>query len=194
MTALPDWLIPPEEGWTAEDLDRLPPEAPRHLELIHGDLLLTMTPQKAFHARVLQMLEAALVAACPDNMIVRREMTTRIDRWNRPEPDLMVLEGAGGDGSETWYPVESVRLAVEVISPESQGRDTRAKPGLYADAGIPSFWIVDRVDDVVAVESFELAPPDTTGAGRYVSQGVSTGSMTVTLPFPVTIDLTALPR
>nr|WP_302852056.1 hypothetical protein [Streptomyces sp. CNQ085] len=31
MTAepLPDWFYPPPGGWTADDLDRLPPDAPR---------------------------------------------------------------------------------------------------------------------------------------------------------------------
>lgn len=35
MTAesLPDWFYPPPGGWTADDLDHLPPSAPR-LELI----------------------------------------------------------------------------------------------------------------------------------------------------------------
>ncbi|WP_344861458.1 hypothetical protein [Planomonospora alba] len=32
-------LRPPPDGWTDEDLDRLPPEAPRHVELIDGALV-----------------------------------------------------------------------------------------------------------------------------------------------------------
>ncbi|MEU4765523.1 hypothetical protein AB0H12_19915 [Actinosynnema sp. NPDC023794] len=41
MTDLPDWMRPPrEEGWFAEDLDRLP-QAPRHTELIDGALAFT---------------------------------------------------------------------------------------------------------------------------------------------------------
>lgn len=36
---LPDWFMPPPGGWTADDLDRLPPEAPQHIELIDGALI-----------------------------------------------------------------------------------------------------------------------------------------------------------
>lgn len=46
MTALPDRMRPPrEEGWFAQDLDRLP-EAPRPTELIDGALVFPMSPQR----------------------------------------------------------------------------------------------------------------------------------------------------
>jgi len=45
MTSLPEWLYPgPDGGWTADDLDALPPDAPRRIELIDGALVL-MSPQ-----------------------------------------------------------------------------------------------------------------------------------------------------
>ncbi len=51
MADLPDWVRPPrEEGWFAEDLDRLP-EAPRHTELIDGALVLMVAPQRSWWSR-----------------------------------------------------------------------------------------------------------------------------------------------
>ncbi|WP_421915005.1 hypothetical protein [Nonomuraea polychroma] len=39
-TTLPTWFYPgPPGGWTADMLDHLPPEAPRHIELIDGSLI-----------------------------------------------------------------------------------------------------------------------------------------------------------
>jgi hypothetical protein len=55
MTALPDWMRPPrEEGWFAEDLDRLP-EAPRHTELIDGALVFMMSPRRWWHGHLVTM-------------------------------------------------------------------------------------------------------------------------------------------
>ncbi|GAA4921995.1 hypothetical protein HD597_006373 [Nonomuraea thailandensis] len=39
-TVLPEWFYPaPPGGWTADMLDHLPPDAPRHVELIDGSLI-----------------------------------------------------------------------------------------------------------------------------------------------------------
>ncbi len=60
MSALPDWMRPPrDEGWFADDLDRLP-EAPRHTELIDGALVFVMSPQRSRHGRVVTALTVAL--------------------------------------------------------------------------------------------------------------------------------------
>jgi len=50
MTAapLPDWVMPPPEGFTAEDLDRLA-DLPPHTELIDGSLVF-VSPQASFHS------------------------------------------------------------------------------------------------------------------------------------------------
>ncbi|SOR79832.1 hypothetical protein SCNRRL3882_3292 [Streptomyces chartreusis NRRL 3882] len=46
----PTWPTPPEGGWTADDLDRLP-NLPPHTELIDGSLVF-VSPQTLFHSRV----------------------------------------------------------------------------------------------------------------------------------------------
>ncbi|MFC4535608.1 Uma2 family endonuclease [Sphaerisporangium dianthi] len=63
--SLPDWFYPPPQGWVAEDLDRLPPEAPRHLELVDGALIV-MSPQTKFHMRVIDRLTRMLESAAPE--------------------------------------------------------------------------------------------------------------------------------
>ena len=57
----------------------------------------------------------------------------------RPEPDIIVLRPGYDDGDEvTAYQEADVELAVEVVSPDSEERDRKRKPQLYAKAGIPT--------------------------------------------------------
>ncbi|MFV2101647.1 Uma2 family endonuclease [Micromonospora sp. LOL_024] len=57
-------------------------------------------------------------------------------------PDLVVWSKAQADG--VWLPVADVLLAVEIISPGSEGVDTVTKRSEYAAAGIPQYWVVDQ--------------------------------------------------
>ncbi|AGS71549.1 hypothetical protein B446_23685 [Streptomyces collinus Tu 365] len=126
---------PREEGWFAEDLDRLP-EAPRHTELIDGALVFMMSPQRAWHGRLVTALTTELMAVAPAGLEVEREMTIRLDDRNRPEPALLVTT-APYDPDRTCFRPEEVRLVVEVASPESAHRDRTVKLRKYAEAGIP---------------------------------------------------------
>ncbi|MFE2291079.1 hypothetical protein [Streptomyces sp. NPDC059452] len=48
----PRWAVPPEGGWTADDLDTLP-NLPRHTELIDGSLVTgAYTSTGIFHDRM----------------------------------------------------------------------------------------------------------------------------------------------
>jgi Uma2 family endonuclease len=189
MTAVPDWMIPPAEGFTAEDLDRLP-DLPPHTELLDGSLVF-VSPQKYFHSLALYLLEAGLRATLPENLRVAREMTTTLGKFDRPEPDLMVLRasGVGGRRQETNFSSADVLLAVEVVSPESVRRDREIKPPKYARAGIPHFWRVEedqRGRPVVYV--FELEPASRT----YIGVDVCHNRLKVTEPYLIDIDLTAI--
>ncbi|MFE9206819.1 Uma2 family endonuclease [Micromonospora sp. NPDC007230] len=57
-------------------------------------------------------------------------------------PDLVVWSTVQADG--VWLPVGDVLLAVEIISPGSEGIDTATKSSEYAAAGIPQYWMVDQ--------------------------------------------------
>ncbi|MFC7567096.1 Uma2 family endonuclease [Actinomadura namibiensis] len=181
---MPDWLIPPPEGFTAEDLDRLPQLPPR-TELIDGALVLA-SPRAIFHTLVLSFLEHALRQASPKTVRVRREITVRLAKRQRPEPDLLVLRaGTAEDRRETSYRAEDVVLAVEVVSPESEERDRMRKPQLYAKAGIPHFWRVEEQNGYPVVYVYELDP----STGQYVATGVHRDSLRVSVPFDIELDL-----
>ncbi len=95
------WPVPPPEGLTADDLDRIP-DLPPHTELIDGSLV-ARSPQTAFHARTVRLLDNALLAQAPDYLDVDREMTVRLDSKNRPEPDVVVFTVEAVTGpDQTW--------------------------------------------------------------------------------------------
>ncbi|WP_052745995.1 hypothetical protein [Allosalinactinospora lopnorensis] len=69
-----NWPVPPPEGFTADDLDRIP-DLPPHTELIDESLVF-VSPRKLFHMLVLSMLDFELRRSAPDHLRVRREIST----------------------------------------------------------------------------------------------------------------------
>ncbi|MFF3764473.1 Uma2 family endonuclease [Streptomyces sp. NPDC001922] len=183
----PTWPIPPEGGWTADDLDRLP-NLPPHTELIDGSLVF-VSPQSKFHMRVLRLLESGLVAAAPPEWEVVREMTVRLGEKDRPEPDVMVVRAEADDGlGQTTYVPGDVLLAVEVVSPDSTARDRKAKPIKYAQAGIRHYWRVENDEGRAVAYVFELEP----ATGVYVPTGIFHDRLKVSVPFTIDLDLTEI--
>lgn len=188
MTSLPEWLYPgPDGGWTADDLDALPPDAPRRIELIDGALVL-MSPQTAFHMLVTDVLVAGIHP--PGGLYVAREMSVRLNDRQRPEPDVMLVTVApASDLDRTYYLPEEVVLVVEVVSPDSEERDRTTKPVKYAQAGIRYLWRVERDGPVPVAYTYELDP----SLRAYVPTGVHRSRVRTDIGFPVDIELAVSP-
>jgi Uma2 family endonuclease len=188
--SVPGWLIPPVEGFTAEEflkMDGLPP----HTELIDGSLVF-MSAKRSFHTRTMFLLEAGLRRTAPADMLVRREMTVVLAPRQSPEPDVCVIRAdAETSDAQTSYQAADVLLAIEVVSPDSELRDRERKPQLYARAGIRHFWLVERGEDArPAVHIFEL---DQTKEA-YGLVGISHDRLKLSAPFDIDIDLTEIER
>jgi Uma2 family endonuclease len=179
-----EWPRPPQGGYTADDLDRLP-HLPPHTELIDGSLVF-MSPQRNFHRWMLRLLEYQLSLAAPAEYDVIREMTVTLGPRNRPEPDIMVVhaKSVGGDEQTTFQPAD-VLVAVEVVSPDSEERDRDVKPRKYAEAGIRHFWRVEKAGEGPALFVFELDP----ATRQYVPTGIFHGKVSLLHPFPLELDL-----
>ncbi|MDH6568237.1 Uma2 family endonuclease [Streptomyces sp. SAI-208] len=185
------WPIPPAEGWTADDLDRIP-GLPPHTELLDGSLVF-MSPQTRFHTRTMRLLDNALLRQAPDHLDVDREMTVRLDAKNRPEPDLVVFPVDAVTGpNQTWYEPDDLVLAVEVVSPDSRERDREVKPRKYAAAGVPHFWRVEQDENkgLPVVYVYELDP----ATKSYGLTGIFHERLKVSVPFDIDIDLTAVDK
>lgn len=191
MTAapLPDWVMPPPGGFTADDLDRLT-DLPAHTELIDGSLVF-VSPQASFHTLMMDLLVNGLRQAAPAGVRVRREMSVILGRRQRPEPDVSVIR-AGADISPeaTALHATDLLLVTEVVSPDSEERDRERKPGLYAKAGIPHFWRVENLSGVPSVYVYELDP----ATHAYALTGIYHAQLKVGVPFAIDIDLTEADR
>ncbi|MFF8844604.1 Uma2 family endonuclease [Streptomyces sp. NPDC015127] len=184
-----EWPRPPAGGWTADDLDTLP-NLPPHTELIDGSLVF-MSPQTDFHMAAVRLLEYALLTHVPEHLYVVREMTTRLSKLDRLEPDLMVVSQSARTGpGQTSYAPDDVLLVVEIVSAESIARDREAKPVKYARAGIRHFWRVEENDGLPVVYVYELDP----ATHLYSLSDIHHKRLKLEVPFPLDVDLTALNR
>ncbi|MER6307630.1 Uma2 family endonuclease [Streptomyces sp. NPDC001657] len=182
-----NYPVPPPGGWTADDLDRLP-DLPPHTELIDGSLVF-VSPQTTFHMRTMRLLENTLLDQAPDDLDVFREFCIRLDKRNRPEPDVLVVPlGVDTGPKGTWLRPEDVILAIEVVSEDSEARDRDVKPRKYAAAGVPHFWRVEKSNGLPVVYVYELDP----ATGAYTPTGIYHDRIKVPVPFPIDIDLTSI--
>ena len=181
------WPVPPQDGYTVDDLFTLP-DLPPHTELIDGSLVFA-SPQRDFHSTMIDLLVTGLRRTVPKELKVRREMTVVLDRRNGPEPDVSVVRAGAVTGPDlTRFEAKDVLLAVEVVSPDSEARDRDAKPRKYAAAGIPYFWLVEMADpnQHPVVRAYEIDPVNKT----YALTGIHHDYLKLTVPYDIDVDIT----
>ncbi len=89
------------------------------------------------------------------------------------EPDLMVILNPHLDRIQETYLDGVADIAIEIISPESDGRDRGAKFVEYEAAGVPEYWLIDplRQDTIIYAlgedRRYHRVAPDV--QGRMVS-------------------------
>ncbi|CAM5587778.1 hypothetical protein GCM10010329_47650 [Streptomyces spiroverticillatus] len=88
---------------------------------------------------------------------------------------------------QSRFEAADVRLAVEVVSLESEARDHDTTPRKYAAAGIPHFWLVEmaRDDAQPVVRVYEADPLSKT----YALTGIHRDRLKVSSPYEIDIDI-----
>jgi Uma2 family endonuclease len=151
--------------FTFEDLDALPDDDGMRYELFDGMLLVTPAPAPLHQQAVLETA-VLLRAACPaDTRVFVAPVDFRPTSRRSLQPDVMVV------GREDVGPAVIERaplLVVEVLSPSTRSKDWMLKTQLYAEAGVPSYWLVDPDEPSVTV--LELS------GDRYVEKAVVRGN------------------
>jgi len=158
------------------DLSQIAPEAPRpitrdeyerlvsmgffdegeHVELLYG-VLVRMTPQNPPHSSVVEELTETFVSKLIGRARVRIQLPFAASDDSEPEPDVAVVPL--GDYTSK-HPREAL-LIVEVAH-TSHRKDRNVKARLYAESGVPEYWLVDVPARAVEVYT---GPRD----GRYES-------------------------
>jgi Uma2 family endonuclease len=187
---VPDWLIPPDGGFTVETFLRMH-DLPRHTQLIDGSLVF-VSPQRKWHRQAISLLHQELDRQAPTHLRADREMAVRLSNRQMPEPDVLVVstEAFDRDDPSTYYFAEDLVLAVEVVSPDSEERDREVKPARYARARIPYYWRVEQRDGETVVYAYELDP----ATNGYGPVGIFHTRLKTAVPFPIDIALTGVGR
>jgi len=115
------------------------------VELLRG-LLVEMSPQDPRHSAPIDRLTELLVLALAPRARVRVQLPVALSEDSEPEPDLAVV--AAGD-YDTEHPTHAL-LVIEVAG-SSLRKDRGLKASLYAEAGVPEYWIVDLAGGLVEV-------------------------------------------
>jgi Uma2 family endonuclease len=132
--------------WTREEYERLVEQGFFHpeerLELVDG-VIYEMTLQSSYHATGVRAVHRALEAIFAEGYDIRPQLPLALGDDSEPEPDIAVVQGAWRDFSHS-HPSTAV-LVVEVAD-SSLLHDRKRKVRLYAQAGIPEYWIDNLVD------------------------------------------------
>jgi len=164
--------------WTVPELDELPDDGNRY-ELVDGMLLVTPPPLIPHQVAAHLLANLMEPTAPPDLLVVPGPaQVTHGDRTSL-EPDLSVVRRSEiRDGLLTAPPV----LVVEILSRSTRSKDLVLKRSVYAEIGIPSYWIVDTSEPSVLI--LELNGDEYAERAR----AVGTESATVANPMPLTFS------
>jgi Uma2 family endonuclease len=117
------------------------------IELLRGALV-EMSPQGAPHSDVTERLAATLYEALRGRARVRSHSPLALSDDSEPEPDIAVVPP--GDYSRE---LPRAALLVVEVADSSLRKDRRIKAELYAEAGVPEYWLVNLVDGVIELHS-----------------------------------------
>ncbi len=112
------------------------------VELLDGDLIV-MPPIGDWHAASVKLFNNTMLPPLQNRAIISVQDPVRLDENSEPQPDVMLLRWRD-DFYRNGHPgPDDVLLLIEV-SDTSVDYDRNAKLPLYARAGIPELWIVNR--------------------------------------------------
>jgi Uma2 family endonuclease len=119
------------------------------VELIDGRIY-TMFPLGSWHSASTLRLEKKLTLIYGDDALVSTVHPVLLGENSEPEPDILVLRSRGDYYGTAQPQAADVILLIE-IADSSRVFDLGAKHDLYAQHGIPEFWVVDKSSSCVHV-------------------------------------------
>ena len=150
----------------------------RKMELDEGALYLMAKPRlvhQFFQSRLSMHFETYLdgFAEPPADVFADIIVALSLERGILLAPDLTVVLKGGEATVTDLMVVGTPDIVIEILSSD-RGRDLIRKRRLYAEAGVPEYWIFDPVDDTAAL----LRLRD----GAYAQRALLTAADTLTTP------------
>jgi Uma2 family endonuclease len=131
-----------------EDLARMGHFEDEHVELLDGAIV-RMSPTHPPHSGIVQRLTRMLVTALDESQAtVRIQSPLALSSRSMPEPDVVVAppgDYLDAHPTEAWLIIE--------VAESSLRKDQLIKARLYAQAGVPEYWIVDVDANVIEVRT-----------------------------------------
>jgi Uma2 family endonuclease len=110
------------------------------------------------HCAAIEFVRDCLTATIPSDWSIRIQDPITLAA-SEPEPDLAVVKARPSRYADRHPLASEVALIVEVAGASIQ-RDREWKRRIFADAGIPVYWIVDLTGRQVEVYSDPSGPVD----------------------------------
>lgn len=113
-------------------------------EWVDGRVIMT-SPASKRHQRISDFLTGILRVFVEERKlgeILSAPFQMKLPDSSR-EPDLMFVDESHRERLKETYLDGSADLVVEIVSPESAGRDRGEKFYEYQEAGIPEYWLID---------------------------------------------------
>ena len=130
--------VPVDQEWTPELLLALP-ETHKY-EVREGNLVIMSAAHLPFHGRTQYRITHLLgELAYPEaglNLGPKELRTCDVGVFHEQPTN-----------EQAYWPPQAYSLVVEIVSPSSEREDREIKPRLYAAAGIPVYWLVERSED-----------------------------------------------
>jgi Uma2 family endonuclease len=117
------------------------------VELLNGRII-EMPPIGPDHAYTVTELDELLRARFHGRAVVRDQQPLTLDSFSEPEPDLVLARGPSVR-YKSAHPSPVDTLLVIEVSHSSLPTDRGEKLAAYARSGVPEYWIVNIVDEVV---------------------------------------------
>lgn len=128
--------------WTCDEFHRLCDEGwfgGSRVILLDGEIL-TLPMAAPPHNTSLGLTEQWLRSVFTVDCHLRNQMALDVGDRNDPGPDLAVVPGSIREYSKRQA---TTAVIVVEIADSSLSTDTKIKPHLYAQAGVPEYWVLD---------------------------------------------------
>jgi hypothetical protein len=118
------------------------------VELVEGSIIAKM-PRKPPHDATIARINRRLTPVLPDEWLLRVQSAITL-RDSEPEPNLAIVRGPEEVYFERHPRPRDIGLLIEVAD-RTLLSDRQTKGGLYAQARIAQYWIINLVASVVQV-------------------------------------------
>jgi len=172
---------------TYDDLQGIRETRDERLELIEGELFVTpsATPLHQDISGNLYIVFRNVVLESGLGRVFYAPLDVRLAENTIVQPDLIIILSDRRPVLTTARVEGAPSLAVEIISPSTSAYDLETKGNLYAQYGVPEYWLADPDAETITIFS---DPRD----GRYrMEETTSDIAISVTIP-ELSADLKAL--